>query len=155
MVDYVVWGHADSSYRMYKNKKSSRTPDKFLISELDLDDMKDHFTCGYCYHLAIHLNQLTGLDVYNVGDNHAVVGNGKMFLDITGWHSLDSLKKIWKSTMYVNKIWRVDDPTNEFQGWGDWIGEGEELSPRRMRQIALKVLDKYGSTPSMTGEEYV
>lgn len=144
MGDLIVWGNKDDFFRNNKFKGAN----KYKLSELSLDDLKVHFTCGYCYHLAIWLNRLTDLPIYNVADNHAVVGNGKMFLDITGWQTKQNLKGTWHASDN-SWIWRTDD-LEEFDDWGRWSGLGEELSPRKMKYIATKVLDTYGHTPPLT-----
>lgn len=143
--NFVVWGHKRTAF--FTNKKVFTDTIKFKLDELSLQDLTMHFTCGYCYHLALHLSKATGLPVYNVVDNHAVVGDGKMFLDITGWQTKKQLLSKWEGNGFRKGIWRVEDPESEFEGWGDWIGAGEELGPKKMQVIVQKVLDTYGADP--------
>ncbi len=144
MGDLYVWGEKDDFFRNRRRKGA----EKLRLSDLSLADMKTHFTCGYCYHLAIWLNKVTRLPIYNVMDCHAVVGNGKMFLDITGWQDTNQLKKAWGAEGAIHKwLWKADSP-KEFEQWGDFLGIGEELSPKRMRHIVDKVLETYGHEPN-------
>jgi hypothetical protein len=65
-----------------------------------------HFTQSCCWHFARVAAELTGLSLWVVGEQHAVVGDGSQFFDVTGWSDRRSLAAAWD--VRVRDVQQVD-----------------------------------------------